>query len=123
MTDAARVADHLGPIPRAIERTSRYTADMDQAAFLANELVQDAVVRNIEILGEAANKVQREAPEFAARHGDVPWMVMYTMRNRVSHAYDKVDLEIVWNTIRNDLPALHARVQAVQASIPDSHAP
>ena len=123
MTDAARVADSLGPIPRAIERIGRYTADMDQAAFLANELVQDAVVRNIEILGEAANKVQRDAPAFAARHGDIPWLVMYTMRNRVSHAYDKVDLEIVWNTIRNDLPALRARIQAVQASISDIHEP
>ena len=48
---------------------------------------------------------------------------MYTMRNRVSHAYDKVDLEIVWNTIRNDLPALRARIQAVQASISDIHEP
>ena len=123
MTDAARVADYLGHILRAIERIGRYTADMDQAAFLANELVQDAVVRNIEILGEAANKVQRDAPEFAARHSDIPWLVMYTMRNRVSHAYDKVDLEIVWNTIRNDLPALHARIQAVQASISDIHEP
>lgn len=123
MTDAARVADYLGHILRAIERIGRYTADMDQAAFLANELVQDAVVRNIEILGEAANKVQRDAPGFAAWHGDIPWMVMYTMRNRVSHAYDKVDLEIVWNTIRNDLPALHARIQAVQASISDIHEP
>lgn len=49
MTAAARVADHLGHILRAIERIGRYTADMDQAAFLGNELVQDAVLRNMAV--------------------------------------------------------------------------
>lgn len=91
---------------------------MDESAFLRSELVQDAVIRNIEILGEASNNVQRVAPDFVAQHGDIPWQVMYTMRNRVAHAYHKVDLEIVWKTIRNDLPALHRRVQAALAALP-----
>ena len=55
----------------------------------------------------------RAAPEFAAQHGDIPWLVMYTMRNRVSHGYDKVDLEIVWKTVQRDLPALYRQVQAL----------
>ena len=86
---------------------------MDEAVFLKSELVQDAVIRNIEIIGEAANNIQRVAPLFAARHEDIPWQVMSTMRNRVSHGYDTVDLEIVWKTIRNDLPDL--RTQVVRA--------
>lgn len=90
---------------------------MDEAAFLNSELVQDAVIRNIEILGEASNNILRVAPEFAARHGDVPWQVMYTMRNRVSHGYDKVDLEIVWKTIRSDLPGLYSQIQDVKDSL------
>ena len=53
----------------------------------------------------------RAAPEFAAQHGDIPWLVMYTMRNRVSHGYDKVDLEIVWKTVQRDLPTLYRQVQ------------
>jgi len=117
MNKALRAVDYLNHLLEAIERIDRYTADMDEPAFLRSELVQDAVIRNIEILGEASNNVQRVAPEFVARHGDIPWQVMYTMRNRVAHAYHKVDLEIVWKTIRNDLPALHRQVQAALADL------
>lgn len=115
MTKALRVPDYLGHILKAIERIDRYTEDMDEVAFLNSELVQDAVIRNIEIIGEASNNIQRVAPEFAAQHDDVPWLVMYTMRNRVSHGYDKVDLEIVWKTIQRDLPELYRQVQALTA--------
>lgn len=117
MSKALRVADYLAHMLNAMERIARYTADMDQTAFLRSELVQDAVIRNIEILGEASNNIQREAPEFAAQHGDIPWLVIYTMRNRVSHGYDKVDLLLVWKTVCGDLPALQARIQALRASI------
>lgn len=116
MTKALRVPDYLGHILKAIERIDRYTADMDEVAFLNSELVQDAVIRNIEIIGEAANNIQRVAPEFAVRHDDIPWLVMYTMRNRVSHGYDKVDLEIVWKTVQSDLPRLYQQVQALVAN-------
>lgn len=117
MTKALRIPDYLGHILRAIERIERYTDDMDEVAFLGNEMVQDAVIRNIEIIGEASNNIQRVDPEFAARHEDIPWLVMYTMRNRVSHGYDKVDLEIVWKTIQGDLPSLYAQIQGALTSL------
>ncbi|KZC26909.1 HepT-like ribonuclease domain-containing protein [Rhodanobacter denitrificans] len=120
MTKALRVPDYLGHILKAIERIDRYTEDMSEVTFLGNELVQDAVIRNIEIIGEAANNIQRVDAEFAARHEDIPWLVMYTMRNRVSHGYDKVDLEIVWKTIQSDLPSLYAQIQGALASLRDS---
>lgn len=113
MTKSLRVSDYLGHILKAIERIGRYTAGMDEAAFLDSELVQDAVIRNIEIIGEASNNIQRVDPAFAAQHDDVPWLVMYTMRNRVSHGYDKVDLEIVWRTVQGDLPRLYRQVQVL----------
>lgn len=116
MNKALRVPDYLGHILKAIERIDRYTADMDEAAFLNSELVQDAVIRNIEIIGEASNSIQRVDPAFAAQHDAVPWLVMYTMRNRVSHGYDKVDLEIVWKTIQGDLPGLYQQVKAIADS-------
>lgn len=119
MTKALRVPDYLGHILKAIERIDRYTEDMDEMAFLDNELVQDAVIRNIEIVGEAANNIQRVDADFAARHDDIPWLVMYTMRNRVSHGYDKVDLEIVWKTIQSDLPGLYGQIQDALASLRD----
>ena len=113
MSKAPRTPDYIDHILQAIERIHRYTASMDEAAFLGNELVQDAVIRNIEIIGEASNNIQRTDAAFAAQHHDIPWQVMYTMRNRVSHGYHLVDLEIVWKTIRKDLPSL--RIQLLQA--------
>lgn len=111
MTRMLRLLDYIGHILQAMERIDRYTADIDEVGFLKNEMIQDAVIRNIEIIGEASNNILRMAPEFATRHDDIPWLVMYTMRNRVSHGYDKVDLEIVWRTIQDDLPKLYIKIQ------------
>jgi uncharacterized protein with HEPN domain len=88
---------------------------MDELAFLSSKLVQDAVIRNIEIIGEASNNIQRVDPVFAAQHAEIPWQVMYAMRNRVTHGYDKVDFEMVWKTICNDLPDLYQLVQAASS--------
>ena len=120
MTKALRVLDYLDHMLEALERIERYTADLDEAGFLKSELVQDAVIRNIEIIGEAANKIVRAVPDFAAQHEEIPWLVLYTMRNRLSHGYDKVDLEIVWKTIRGDLPPLHESLSLLKQNIPAS---
>ena len=112
MNKELRVPDYLGHILAAIERIERYTSDVDEPGFLKSELIQDAVIRNIEIIGEASNNIQRVDPVFAARHAEIPWQVIYTMRNRVSHGYDNVDFEMVWKTIRKDLPDLYQLVQA-----------
>jgi uncharacterized protein with HEPN domain len=112
MNKALRVPDYLGHILEAIERIEEYVSDMDELAFLSSRLVQDAVIRNIEIIGEASNNIQRVDPVFAAQHAEIPWQVMYAMRNRVSHGYDQVDFDMVWKTICNDLPDLYQLVQA-----------
>lgn len=117
MSKALRVPDYLGHILQAMERIDRYTACLDELGFLGNELVQDAVIRNIEVIGEASNNIQRADSVFAARHSDIPWQIMYTMRNRVSHGYDTIDLEIVWQTIQHDLPGLRAQIQRALADI------
>lgn len=117
MNKALRVPDYLGHILDAIERIEEYVSDIDEMAFLASKLVQDAVIRNIEVIGEASNNIQRTAPAFAAKHAEIPWQVMYTMRNRVAHGYDKIDFEIVWKTIHHDLPSLYALIQTARASI------
>jgi uncharacterized protein with HEPN domain len=112
MNKALRVPDYLGHIIEAIERIEEYVSDMDEVTFLASKLVQDAVIRNIEIMGEASNSILRVDPVFAAQHTEIPWQVMYAMRNRVSHGYDKVDFEMVWKTVCNDLPDLYKLVKA-----------
>lgn len=111
MNKALRVPDYLGHILASIERIERHTSDVDELGFLNSELIQDAVIRNIKIIGEASNNIQRVDPVFAARHAEIPWQVMYAMRNRVSHGYDKVDFEMVWKTICNDMPELYKLVK------------
>ncbi|WP_328592022.1 HepT-like ribonuclease domain-containing protein [Tepidimonas charontis] len=86
---------------------------------MSSELVQDAVLRNFEIIGEAANKLQRADPVFAAQNAHIPWQALYTMRNRVSHGYDQVDLVIVWKTIQHDLPRLCQQIRAIPGTAPD----
>lgn len=83
---------------------------MTELAFLEDEKTQDSVVRNFEILGEADHNVELHHAAFAAAHPEVPWALMYTMRNRVVHGYFKVDYELVWKTIYGDLPGLRAQV-------------
>lgn len=111
-----RTSEYLAHILQAIKRIHRYTEEMTEAAFLENELVQDAVIRNIEIIGEAARNVERHHPDFAAQHPDVPWGDIYLMRNRVSHGYFSVDLELVWQTVQHDLPELEQKIVQVVTS-------
>jgi len=109
--DILRIPGYLGHIVEAIERIHEYVSDMDEVAFLADRKTQDAVIRNFEIIGEAARNIERYHAQFATTHPDVPWSVIYTMRNRVSHGYFKVDLEIVWKTLHTDLNELHAQIR------------
>lgn len=113
MNKALRVSDYLTHIVKAIERIERHTASVDEIEFLRNDLIQDAVIRNLEVVGEAANNILKVDPAFAAAHPEVPWEVMYAMRNRLSHGYDKIDLDMVWKTICNDLPDLCHRVKSL----------
>jgi uncharacterized protein with HEPN domain len=107
---ARRVPEYLQHILDAIDRASAYVAGMDLEAFERDTRTQDAVIRSIEIVGEAANKTRLADPEFAARFPDVPWDVIYGMRNRIVHDYFEVDLEIVWQTVQQDLPALRTQI-------------
>jgi uncharacterized protein with HEPN domain len=108
--DQQRLADYLVHIIEAIERIDRYTGDMDEVKFLNTQLVQDAVIRNFEIIGEASNNIEKHYPNFATAHPELPLSFAYQMRNAIAHGYFKVDFEIVWRTIHRDLPGLHRRV-------------
>ncbi len=116
--DQQRLIDYLGYILAAIERIRRYVENIDEVAFLQNEMAQDAVIRNFEIIGEASHNIEDHYPEFAADHPELPLAFAYQMRNAVAHGYFKVDLEIVWKTIHNDLPGLCEQVQEVLEDLP-----
>ena len=112
MIRALRVPDYRDHIRSAIERIFRYTEDMDEAAFTRHELVQDAVIRNIELIGEASRNIERADPSFVARHPKIELRNASATRNALSHGYYKVDLETVWNTIEIDLLNLHEQIVA-----------
>lgn len=114
------LVDYLGHIAQAIDRVERYTADVDHAAFRANEEKQDAVIRNFEIIGEASANIARQYPDFIATHPTFRWQDAYGMRNVLAHGYFKVDLDLVWKTVGADLSALKARVNAMLAELADN---
>jgi hypothetical protein len=97
--------DHilLADIMVAIEKIQRYTAGYDKDRFLADERTIDAVVRNLEIVGEAVRQV---SDAFKQDHVKIPWHQMAGMRNRIVHDYFGLDLDIIWHVVANDLPVL-----------------
>jgi uncharacterized protein with HEPN domain len=112
---ALRIQNYLEHIVLSVSRIQRYVTGLDYAAFLANEEKQDAIIRNLEIIGEAARNIQRFHPDFAAAHPAFPWGSAYGMRNALAHGYFSVDLDVVWKTVVNDLPALEQQARAILA--------
>lgn len=70
--DPQRLADYLTHILESIERIQEYVLNMDEMTFLNNKLVQDAVIRNFEVIGEASNNIEKRFPEFVLTHPELP---------------------------------------------------
>jgi uncharacterized protein with HEPN domain len=124
MKHPERVEDYLGHIMEAIDRATGYLQPFESIeAFRKDEKTQDAVVRNIEIIGEAANQIARMAPDFIPQHPELPWPKMRNMRNIVIHAYFKVDLTTVWRTVQEDLPKLKQQIDQLLGTPPPAPEP
>lgn len=112
MTDAAaRDLVYLGHMLEAIAKIRRFVGRKRRAGFLADPLLQDAVMRNIEIIGEAGGRVSRE---FSSLHVFIPWRDIAGMRHRLIHGYMQVNLGTVWQVVERDLPALEKSLAALQ---------
>ena len=85
------------------ERILAYTEGLTQADFVADDKTYDAVLRNFELLGEAATHVPTSVRE---AYGDVPWRTIVGMRNRLIHGYLGIDDDLVWSAVRDDVPPL-----------------
>lgn len=112
-----RIHDYLVHILEAIERINRYTGTINEGEFLGDEKTQDAVIRNFEIIGEAARNVERHHADFAREHAHIPWGVAYEMRNVLAHGYFMVDMEIVWKTIKCDLPVMAGQISQLMSTL------
>lgn len=80
----------------------------DRETFLASDVLQDAVVRNLEIIGEVTKRL---SDAFRQQHPQMPWREMAGMRDVLIHAYDRVDLEEVWITLNEQLAALLVQIE------------
>ncbi len=94
----------------AAAKIERYLGAFTRETFGREEMVVDAVVRELEILGEAARNV---SPAFRAAHPELPFAEMVGMRNRLIHAYFGVDLDVVWHTCQSDLHELRNALDAL----------
>ncbi len=108
MKDAAVYLRHICD---AIARIEMYTAQ-GREAFLENPMVQDAVIRNLEVIGEAVKSLPSDLQH---QHPEVPWRSITALRNVLIHEYFGVDLEIVWRVVERRLPTLKRHVRTMLA--------
>jgi uncharacterized protein with HEPN domain len=100
----------IGDMTQAAERVVAYTSGLSYQEFLQDTKTQDAVVRNIEILGEAAGKLSEKAK---SANSALPWDNIVGMRNRLVHGYFGVNWDIVWSVAREDMPGLIAVLRQI----------
>ncbi len=101
---------YLSHILDAFRQIAEYTEGMDYDRFRTTRIVQDAVIRQFEVVGEATKNL---SSGFRGRHETIPWKDLAGFRDKLIHQYFGVDLEIVWNTIRDDLPMLMDAVRKI----------
>ena len=106
-----RHVDYLQHIVQAAGRIQKYIENLDEEAFKSSDMVQDAVIRNFEIIGEASNNILKSNEGFIEQHPELPLRFAYDMRNQLSHGYFSTDLSIVWRTATRNIPALSHQIK------------
>jgi uncharacterized protein with HEPN domain len=107
MKDDTIYIDH---ILLSVNNILNYTKDISKEEFSENTLIQDAVIRNFEIIGEATKKV---SPDFKKTYSEVPWKEMAGMRDKLIHDYIGVDAQVIWDTIKQDLPVIQKLLKGI----------
>src|SRR2546423_10228100 len=101
----------LEDIRLALRRIERYTRGMQREEFLVDEKTIDAVVRNLEIIGEAVRWLRED---FKLQHVDVPWGQIAGLRNRIVHDYFGLDLAIIWQVLQNSLREFERQLDQIK---------
>lgn len=102
--------DFIGDIQEAMKAVALYTKGLTYKAFLEDRKTQDAVVRNFEVMGEAAKNI---SPAFRGKYPDVPWKEISGLRDKLIHFYFGIDYKIVWNITRKSLPKLRKQIKTI----------
>ena len=112
MSDGAREwRFYVGDMIAFGERVLAYTDGLDLPGFVANTLVYDATLRNLELIGEAATRVPDDVRR---RHPEIPWRMIIATRNRLVHGYLGIDDETLWSIVVTDVPALLPQLRALR---------
>jgi uncharacterized protein with HEPN domain len=94
----------------AIKKILEYSSNVEEQDFLKNTILQDALVRQIEIIGDASNKISLKTRN---KYQNIPWTQIVGMRNRIIHEYFGVRLDIVWDTVKNNIPGLKDNIDKI----------
>ena len=100
----------LQDISNSIDKIQKYISGLSFDSFKENDLVIDAVLRNLEVIGEAARNIPED---FRSRYSMIPWKRIVAFRNVVIHEYFGVDLEIVWTIVKENLPELKEKIELI----------
>jgi len=100
----------------SIEKIERYTKSMNQNDFESDEKTIDATVRNLEIIGEAAGRLPEN---FTNQYSEIEWYKIKGLRNRIVHEYFGVDLQIIWQIFKKDLPAFKVSLKKIRSELKD----
>ena len=107
--------DRLNEIIESIDLISEWSAGINQAVeFLItsnNVMVFNACVMRLQVIGERVGRLMKDSPELLETHSEIPWLAIYDMRNIISHEYSNVDGDVVFSTIKDDLPPLRIVIE------------
>jgi len=109
-----RLADYLRQMTEGSHDAITFTEDMDREAFMADLRTQRAVVMSLMIVGEAATRIVADHQAFIEAHPNIAWRSIRGMRNRIAHGYFDLDLDVVWQTVRVELPKLMKHLGNIQ---------
>lgn len=118
-----QAGDYVAHMLEAIDRIQIYTAGLTEADFRSSQLVQDAVIRNFEVIGEAAGNLLNVAPEIATSHPEIPWHLPRGMRNFLAHVYWSIDAATIWSTVTDDLPAFRQQIETLRRELASPEGP
>lgn len=103
-------SDYLKDILDSIELIKEFTKDLDYEDFIEDRKTTYAVLKAIEIIGEAAKNIPKQVQK---KNPDIPWKDMAGIRDKLTHHYSGVDLTIIWKTIQQDIPELEKQIQKI----------
>jgi len=110
MSKPPRDKHYLADITEAIGRITSYTKDLTFEEFVTRTMVQDAVLRNLQVIGEATKKV---SPSLCSANSDIPWHEMAGTRDKIVHEYFGINYRIVWEVAQRDLPQILPQLEVI----------